>query len=166
MCPDEAGRTVAGDLAQRIRADIAAARDQSRASTALMTTLERAGALPDSQAMAFMSVAVDHGYTALESACLRIARSIDGVVPGGEDWQVMLLHQMTLPIQDRRIAVLSSETAARLEPLRRHRHWLRHVYTGSLAWPAMEETVRGLPEAVGFASGDLEKFAEFLEASG
>jgi hypothetical protein len=165
MSPDEQGRIIIGDLAERIRADVAAARDQAGASAGLMTTLEKAGALPDAQAMAFMSVAVDRGYTALESACLRIARSIDGVIPGGEDWQVVLLHQMTLPIQDRRIAVLSSETAARLHRLRRHRHWLRHAYTGSFAWPAMEETARGLPEAVALASGDLEKFVEFLEAS-
>jgi hypothetical protein len=166
MSPDETGRVLLGDLAERIRADVAAARDQARASAALMTTLEQTGALPDAPAMAFLSVAADHGYTALESAFLRIARGIDGVLPGGEDWQLALLHQMTLPMQDRRIAVLSSETAARLDPFRRHRHWLRHAYTGSFAWPAIEETARGLPEVVALASGDLEKFVEFLEVSG
>lgn len=164
MSPDEKGRAAASDLVERIRTDLAAAGDQVRASTELLDRLDKAGSDPDGPAMAFVSVAIDRAYTALEAAFLRIARELDGAVPVGEDWHASLLHQMTLPIQDRRAAVLSAGTAAKLDPLRRHRHWLRHAYAAGFSWPAMEGTARGLPEAVSGARADLERFVGVLEA--
>ena len=161
MSPDEKGRALTADLAARVRADLEAADQQARASAELLGKLDQAGAQPDVPAMAFMSVAIDRAYTALEAAFSRIARELDTVVPTGEDWHAALLHQMTLPIQDRRPAVISAETAGKLTLLRRHRHWLRHAYAASFSWPLMQDAARTLPQAVASAARDLSAFLTF-----
>jgi hypothetical protein len=162
LSPEQKSRALTADLVDRIRADLAAAAEQARASAEILGRLDQAGAGPDVPAMAFISVAIDRAYTALEAAFNRVAREIDAVVPTGEDWHTALLHQMTLPLQDRRPPVLAAETAAKLNHLRRHRHWLRHAYAASFSWPSMMETARLLPGAVADAAKDLETFVQLL----
>lgn len=165
MSPDEKSRLLTADLVERIEADLSAASDQAQTCADFVAGLNESRSTPDAPGMAFVAVAIDRAYTALEAAFVRVAREIDAVVPVGEDWHAALLHQMTLPIQDRRAAVLASSTAAKLDPLRRHRHWLRHAYSATFSWAAMEATARSLPDAVSAARVDLEAFVRFLQGS-
>jgi hypothetical protein len=159
MSPGEKTDRWIADLAAKLREDIAAAEEQER-----IVAEERARAeMPPGRAtMALLSVCIDRAYTALEAGFARIARLVDENVPGGPEWHRALLHQMTLPIQDRRPAVLSRETAELLDRLRRHRHWLRHAYAASFEWTAMQEATIALAPAVSAARRDLEQFTAFL----
>lgn len=160
MSPHDKAANWAKDLARKLREDLASAEDQARW---VDEELSKSGEAPGRAAMAFVSVCIDRAHTAIESGLLRIARVVDGVTPAGDGWHKALLHQMTLPIQDGRPAALSSATAADLDVLRRHRHWLRHAYAASFEWGRMEDAVRALPRAMAGARADLERFIDLLD---
>jgi len=160
MSPRDKAVNWARDLARKLREDLASAEDQARSAN---EELSKPGEVPGRAAMAFVSVCIDRAYTAIESGLLRIARVVDGVTPAGEGWHKALLHQMTLPIQDERVATLSASTAADLDVLRKHRHWLRHAYAASFEWRRMEDAVRALPRAISAARADLERFIDVLD---
>jgi hypothetical protein len=161
MTPAEKARVFLRALAIRLRADLAAAEAQA---DAVARELGKGQGAPEPTTMAFVSVAIDRAYTAVESGFAHVAREIDGVPPTGDGWDASLLHQMILPIQDRRPAVIGPETAAHLEALRRHRHWLRHAYSTIYSWKAMQPAVRAFSPAVAGLRGDLERFLAFLTA--
>lgn len=69
---------------------------------------------------------------------------------------------MTLAIQDRRPAVLTQESAALLEALRRHRHWLRHSCAAPFVWTLLAPAADALEPAVQAATQDLQGFLAFL----
>ena len=160
MSPSDKAEGWAKDLARKLREDLASAEEQARSANEELT---RVGGPPGRATMAFVSVSIDRAYTAIESGLLRIARVIDGAVPAGEGWHKALLHQMTLPIQDGRAAVLSAASAAALDVLRRHRHWLRHAYAASFEWGRMKEAAQVLPGAVATARAELERFIAVLD---
>jgi len=103
-----------------LRADLVAATEQV---DALLTHLPGNAALENGDPLlAFTSVCIDRAYTALEAAFVRVARRVDAAMPIGADWRTTLLHQMALPIQDARPAILSGTTLPALHRMRRHRH--------------------------------------------
>jgi hypothetical protein len=159
--PEKAGAWVA-DLALKLREDAGVAAEQASLAS---EELGRAASDPPPRAvMAFVSVCIERGYSALEAGFQRIARLLDENLPSGSDWHKALLHQMTLPIQDRRPPVLSAATALALDVLRRHRHWLRHAYAASFEWTHMKQAALAFPGAVESARLDLDRFVSFLEA--
>ncbi len=72
------------------------------------------------------------GYGAIESALERIARTIEGSVPAGRDWNVALLEGMALEIEGVRPPVLSPTSLALLRRLLAFRHFFRHAYAATL----------------------------------
>lgn len=179
MTPAEKARVFLRALAIRLRADLSAAEAQADAAarelakagkvadrTAARTTSNDAAAgaagVPEPATMAFVSVAIDRAYTAVESGFAHVAREIDGLPPEGEGWDAWLLRQMVLPIQDRRPALIGPETAAHLEALRRHRHWLRHAYSTGYSWKTMRPAVQAFAPAVTALRADLDRFLRFL----
>lgn len=69
-------------------------------------------------------------YGAVESALERVARSVEGGLPTGRDWQVALLESMALDIEGVRPRVLSQES----RPLRGSGIF-RHAHAVSLETP-------------------------------
>jgi hypothetical protein len=161
MTPADKARVFLRALEIRLRADLSAAEAQADAAA---RELGKAPGVPEPATMAFVSVAIDRAYTAIESGFAHVAREIDGVPAQGDGWDAWLLHQMILPIQDRRPAIIGAETAARLEVLRRHRHWLRHAYSTIYSWKVMQPAVRAFGPAVTSLRADLERFLVFLTA--
>lgn len=162
MSPADKATGWLADLAARLREDVSAAEWQAKLAG---EELSRLSAEPGLPVMAFLSVCIDRAYTALETGFSRVARLVDENSPGGEDWHKALLHQMTLAIQDRRPAILAPETAAQLDRLRRHRHWLRHAYAAAFDWRRMEHAARALAPSIQAARADVERFVAYIEKS-
>jgi len=84
-----------------------------------------------------------------------------------QTWIADLVHKLG---EDVRIAaeqvrpILTLSTAAKLDELRRHRHWMRHAYGASFDWNRLEPTVRGLQSAVQETRTDVDRFIAFVQA--
>jgi hypothetical protein len=162
MSPEDKARGWVANLATKLRADLAAADEQAAVAE---DELAAGGTPPGRASMALVSVCIDRAYSALEAGFVRIARVVDGALPSGDDWHKALLHQMTLPIAERRPAVLQPDTAAQLDLLLRHRHWLRHAYAAPFEWARMAEAARALRSAVVAARADLERLLAVAEGA-
>ena len=55
----------------------------------------------------------------IERILTRIAETIDGKLPHGEGWHLLLLEQMTKEVPGIRLAVISTETGTKLDEYRR-----------------------------------------------
>ena len=159
MSPEEKAMEWLAELVAKLLADASAADEQ-----VALATSEMAKGTPSLAGMALVSVCIDRAYTALESGFVRVARDIDGLVPTGESWHKALLHQMTLPIMDRRPAVLRPTTSRQLDILRCHRHWMRHAYAQSFDWARMAPAASAMGSAVAMAREDFVQLVTFLEA--
>jgi hypothetical protein len=61
---------------------------------------------------------IEKVYSGVERGLLRIVRNIDGHVPEGADWHIILLRRLANPLPDRRPSVLSRGTTQQLDDLR------------------------------------------------
>lgn len=103
-------------------------------------------------------------YSGLERLFELIARHVDGRLPEGETWHRDLLGQMTQDLPDRRPAVISQESAARIDAFRRFRHVVRSAYTIDLIPEKMEGLMDALPGLWSKLQAELLAFADYLEA--
>lgn len=87
---------------------------------------------PNAGDLARATLALHHGYSAVESILERIARHIEGSIPDGADWHKALLDASTLEVPTVRPALLARETVRDLHDLRTFRHFLRHAYAVEL----------------------------------
>ena len=92
-----------------------------------------------------------------------IARHVDRQIPDGATWHRDLLRRMARDEGNLPPAVVSEDTAERLDELRRFRHLVRNVYTIELAPEKMVELVAQLPALWSNLRSELLAFAEFLE---
>lgn len=67
-------------------------------------------------------------YSGYENIIERIIRVIDGDVPGGKDYHLMLLKRALNPIENVRPPIISTETFRLLDELRTYRHKFRNIY--------------------------------------
>jgi hypothetical protein len=105
-----------------------------------------------------------HGfYMGIERILTRIAETIDGKLPHGEGWHLLLLEQMTKEVPGIRPAVISTETGTRLDEYRRFRHVVRNVYTHSFDPAKLGILVDSAPELFAQTKAELLAFAAFLE---
>jgi hypothetical protein len=125
---------------QRLRAEITAD------VVTFGARIDELAALPvfsnDPAALAQAAVALHHGYGAVESALLRVARALEGDAPGGPDWHQALLASMSLEIEGIRPAVLSAQAVTHLRHLLSFRHFFRHAYSVDLDPQRLEELRR------------------------
>lgn len=77
------------------------------------------------RACAYLALELHRYYSALETIFERVARQLDGRMPGGNDWHKALLTQAGLSIDELRPALVSREVAADLGALLSFRHFLR-----------------------------------------
>jgi hypothetical protein len=105
-----------------------------------------------------------HGfYSGLEQIFQHIAEELDGGLPKGEAWHRELLRQMTMGIGGVRPAIISAETAHRLDEYRRFRHVVRNVYAEYLEPERVGKLVGELAGLWERIKSELVQFAEFLE---
>ena len=103
-------------------------------------------------------------YSGIERIFEDIARSVDDTLPAGPDWHRNLLVQLSVPVPDRRPAVLQRETRMLLDEYRGFRHIVRNVYTFNFRPTRLKELVDRLGDCFSLAKQDLLAFADFLES--
>jgi hypothetical protein len=105
-----------------------------------------------------------HGfYMGIERILTRIAETIDGTLPHGEGWHLLLLEQMMKEVSGIRPAVISAETGTKLDEYRKFRHVVRNVYTRNFDPVKLGKLVNSAPELFAQAKAELLAFASFLE---
>lgn len=97
-------------------------------------------------------------YTGVERIFERIAVTLDGGLPTGDNWHILLLRQMEIEYQGKRSAVINHSLALRLLDYLRFRHLFRHTYGYELLW----EKCRPLAEGT---SGTLKMLQEQLSCA-
>jgi hypothetical protein len=78
-------------------------------------------------------------------------------------WHLLVLEQMTKEVLGIRPAVISTETATRLDEYRRFRHVVRTVSTHSFDPAKLGKLVNSAPELFARTKAELLAFAAFLE---
>jgi hypothetical protein len=105
-----------------------------------------------------------HGfYMGIERILTRIAETIDGDFPRGENWHLLLLQQMMIEVARVRPAVISTETGTKLDEYRRFRHVVRNVYTHNFDPVKLGKLVSSASELFAQIKAELLAFAAFLE---
>jgi hypothetical protein len=105
-----------------------------------------------------------HGfYAGFERIFVRIAEVIDGDLPQGEAWHLLLLQQMMDEIPNVRPAVISIEAGNMLNEYRGFRHIVRNVYTYKLDPAKVGKLVLSAQTTFTKLNAELLAFASFLE---
>lgn len=112
------------------------------------------------------SVALNlHGfYSGIERIFERLAETLDGKLPQGENWHQALLVQMSREVTGIRPAVISLQTLKRLDEYRGFRHVVRNVYTFHFDEAKLEKLVLGAGEAFTRVQMEILAIADFLDA--
>lgn len=105
-------------------------------------------------------------YTGIEHIFLLIARQVDGVEPSGMSWHRELLDQVIAGNPGVRPAVVSRETGAALEEMRRFRHVIRSVYSFDIDEARVLALAREVPSLCERLARELGSFADVLERCG
>lgn len=153
--------TIYAQLAERIRDEV---ETLEQVVERALSAWEKARNAPGEQAYVDSAALNLHGiYAGVERLFELIARHGDDKVPEGPTWHRDLLHQMARDVTNVRPAVISIESAERLDELRRFRHLVRNVYTVNLAPEKMVDLVSELPMLWSRLRSELLAFADFLE---
>lgn len=105
-----------------------------------------------------------HGfYAGFERIFVRIAEVIDGDLPQGETWHLLLLQQMLDEVPNVRPAVISTEAGNMLNEYRGFRHIVRNVYTYKLDPSKVGKLVHSAQTTFTKLNAELLAFASFLE---
>ncbi len=111
-------------LKARLMAEIAALEP---ITSGLAEALDRVGEEPDQFATRALASYVDDFYSGIERICERVAVTLDGGLPTGEQWHRTLLYQMGQPRTDHP-PLFSQNLLLTTDEYRRFRHRLRHIY--------------------------------------
>jgi hypothetical protein len=99
----------------------------------------------------------------LEKIFIRIAETIDGRLPSGDNWHSLLLEQMMGDVLGVRPAVISNETGRILRHFRKFRHVVRNVYTYKFNPEKVGELVGFAQTAFQTIVDEIQALADFLE---
>ena len=112
------------------------------------------------------SVALNlHGfYSGIERIFERLAETLDGSLPKGENWHQALLIQMSKEVEGIRPAVISQQTLKYLDEYRGFRHVVRNVYTFHFDEAKLEKLVIGTKDTFSLVKIEILAFTDFLEA--
>ena len=102
-------------------------------------------------------------YLGVERILTQMAETIDGKLPRGENWHLLLLQQMMTEVSRVRPAVISTETGTKLDEYRRFRHVVRNVYSYNLDPVKVGKLVSSASELFAQVKAELLAFAAFLE---
>ncbi len=149
-------------LIRRLLAEIAADRRALADRTAEVRGFSETVSAPPPERPAAVALALDRAYTALESLFERVARTLEGGAPIGDDWHRTLLRNAALEIERVRPPILAAGSLAAADELRRFRHFLRHAYAASLDPQRVARVAASWLTAAAEVEGDLDRFFEFL----
>ena len=94
----------------------------------------------------------------------RLAGTLDGSLPKGENWHQALLVQVSNEVTGIRPAVISKQTLKRLDEYRGFRHVVRNVYTFHFDEAKLEKLVIGAGDVFAQVRVEILAFADFLDA--
>jgi len=145
-------------------------RQELRNTRLLLDELARQGLLPgtrrslvtldprDSFTLRAIGSILHDFYVAAEYIFETVARNLDDLSPTGPEWHRELLRQMTLSVPGIRPALLTTETADRLDEFRAFRHVFRNVYGFNLSSQRLQELLRALPDTVSRLEEEVNEF--------
>ncbi|QCO02922.1 hypothetical protein [Azospirillum argentinense] len=116
-----------------IQRDLDAARTNIRNAAMRADALQAGGELSGDLRMDreyAIGLMLHNGYGAMECALERLVQAVDGGLPSGAAYHAELIRRAAAPVAGLRPAMITSETAGRLQKLRSFRHALRHAYDG------------------------------------
>jgi hypothetical protein len=108
-------------------------------------SVDPAGSAPEA---AFVALALDHAYQAMEQALLTLERGLRLPERAGEHWHRSLLRDATEPLPGVRPALIPAEAEGDWEKLLGFRHFLRHAYAAELDPLELARNVERLVRAV------------------
>jgi hypothetical protein len=114
------------------------------------------------EAAAYLAVKLHAWYTAFESILERIARVVEGGLPGGPSYHQDLLRGMALPLAAVRPAVLDPARLADLSELLAFRHFFRHAYAVALDDAELRRHAGRLERTHPGVRGDLRGFEQVV----
>lgn len=112
------------------------------------------------------SVALNlHGfYSGIERIFVRLAETLDGSLPKGENWHQALLIQMSKEVEGIRPAVISLETMKFLDEYRGFRHVVRNIYTFQFNEAKLKKLVMGAKDSFSQVRAEILAFTNFMES--
>lgn len=102
-------------------------------------------------------------YTGCERIFQTIASELNGALPAGYDWHKRLLERMSGKREDRP-AVLTTETARRLQEYLGFRHVVRNIYGFELDPQRVAQLVAGYPPVWHQLETEVRAFLDWLMA--
>jgi hypothetical protein len=148
------------DLAERIRLELV---DIERVLKRISDILEQARHSNDDYYLDATALNLHGFYSGTERVLTLIAETVEGSIPNGDSWHLLLLQQMAEEIPNVRPAVISEDTFGRLDEYRRFRHVVRNVYTYNLDPTKLEKLVSAAPAVFAQFQDEVLTFALFLE---
>lgn len=140
-------------------------RNLERVTERLTRFLKQAPAEPDEMQVQGAGKHLHDFYNGVERIFERIAVRIDGDVPAGPGWHMLLLQRMSQPFGSHRPAVIDRALEVELSECLRFRHLFRHTYGYDLQWKRVRELSEALPNILGTLRTQVERFLAALAAS-
>lgn len=103
-------------------------------------------------------------YSGYENVIERIVRAVDGDIPSGKDYHLVLLKRALNTIEDVRPFVISIETFRLLEELRTYRHKFRNIYLYLLSAKRIKELAHTGIDSFKLFERDINAFLKFLSS--
>jgi hypothetical protein len=103
-------------------------------------------------------------YSGYENIIERIVRAVDGDIPSGKDYHLLLLKRALNAIEDVRPSVISIETFRLLEELRTYRHKFRNIYLYLLSAQRIKELADTGIDSFKLFEQDINAFLKFLSS--
>jgi 3'-phosphoadenosine 5'-phosphosulfate sulfotransferase (PAPS reductase)/FAD synthetase len=103
-------------------------------------------------------------YSGYENIIERIVRAVDGDIPSGKDYHLVLLKRALNAIKDVRPSIISIETFRLLEELRTYRHKFRNIYLYLLSAKRIKELANTGIDSFKLFEQDINGFLKFLSS--
>lgn len=149
------------NLAERIRQDLS---ELEQVLARMQEAWQRAHHTGDDFYLDSVALNLHGFYSGIERIFVRLAVTLDGSLPTGENWHQALLIQMSKEVSGIRPAVISQQTSIRLDEYRGFRHVVRNVYTFHFDAAKLEKLVLGAEDIFSQVKAELYAFANFLSA--
>ena len=101
-------------------------------------------------------------YMGIERIFERVAVSLNGGLPAGEDWHTLLLREMESEIPDVRPALIDHELALQLLEYLRFRYLFRHTYGYELRWEKCRPLAENVSDILTIFKEQISRFFENL----
>jgi predicted nucleotidyltransferase len=142
-------------MKQRIEDEL---RMMERVAQSVQTFLSQASEPPSELEMRGVASYLHDFYNGVERIFERIAVTLEGELPKGENWHQELLQQMEKERQGVRPAVIDRKLFLELLEYLRFRHRFRHLYGDELKWDKLRPLAEGVFETFEQLRSQLDNF--------